>query len=142
MAKKKRDTKLVRKGNQSGIQIQEEIDDSLLPSPEELQKYKELDENIINWLKERAEKEQNFRHKFNLERLKLTGKHIKNEALINTLGLIFAFVIMVLSLPISAYLILNGHTIVGSILGGATLLTVITAFLSKVKSNNNEKTVN
>jgi len=140
MAKKKRDTKFVRGRGQSGLQIREEIDDSLLPSPDELEKYKTLDPNIIDWLKERAEKEQEFRHHFNDQRLKLTGKTINNEVRINTMGLVFAFIIMLISLPLSAYLVVNGYSLVGGIFGGATMLAVITAFLSKVKSNNNEKT--
>jgi len=59
---------------------------------------------------------------------------------INTLGLIFAFILMLILLPLSGYLILKGHSMVGSVFGSATMIAIITAFLSKVKSNNNENT--
>ncbi|NPA46022.1 MAG: hypothetical protein GXO24_02285 [Chlorobi bacterium] len=136
MTKRKRQTKAVQEGKRVGLQIHEEYDDSLLPAPEELKKYKELDPNIIEWIKTRAQKEQEFRHHFQNERLRLTEKQIENEAYINKWGLIFAFLIMLISIPTSAYLILSGMTIAGSILGGVVLSGVVIAFLQKVNGSN------
>ncbi len=65
MAKRKRSAQVSPKR----AVLREEISDDFLPSPEELSKYKELDPDIINWLKKRAEEEQKFRHRFQQKKL-------------------------------------------------------------------------
>jgi len=54
----------------SGVQYEQHVsvDDNILPDASELEKLKELDPDIISWLKERAEKEQDARIEFNKER--------------------------------------------------------------------------
>jgi len=56
------------KGAAVGIMVQE----SLLPVPEELAKFKNIEPSIVSWMMQYADKEQDVRIKFNLERITLT----------------------------------------------------------------------
>ncbi|MCL2101225.1 MAG: hypothetical protein FWH22_05875 [Fibromonadales bacterium] len=111
-----------------GIMVQE----SLLPVPEELAKFKEIEPSIVSWMMQYADKEQEVRIRFNLERLDLT----KGEQSIVKTSLWLAFVIAVFFIALSCVLIFCGLEIAGSIFGGAALLLCVQAFL---KFGRNQK---
>ena len=50
------------------------IDDNLLPSAEELAKYKSISDEIIPWIMKRVEEEQKVRLTFNEDNMKLATK--------------------------------------------------------------------
>lgn len=66
MAKQTRIQKQVHLQNNQGKGFQHEnletFDDNLLPEATEIKELFELDRTILSWLKNRAEKEQDFRH--------------------------------------------------------------------------------
>lgn len=140
MAKKRGKARITKKHGVVGGHFEVELDDSLLPDAQEIAKLSEIDPNIIHWLKERAEKEQEFRQKAYMERIKLIKDNERGNRWINYLGLFFSFILLGGGMAMSYFLILNGHTIIGSIFTGTVLLTIGSMFLSKVKSNNNERT--
>ena len=94
----------------------------------------------MTWLKERAEKEQEFRHKAFNERLKIFSKTEKGSRWINYLGLLFSFMLLGGGMYLSYILIIEKHEIIGSIFSGVMLVAIASIYMSKVKSNNNEKT--
>ena len=58
----KRDRNIRR--HDKGFEISESIDDRLLPSAEEIAKYKEADPELPAFIRETAKKEQEFRHRY------------------------------------------------------------------------------
>ncbi len=126
MAKSEKKFKQTLAANDKAIGHQTEqsvvSDDSLLPDAAEVEKYFIMDPNILHWLKERAEKEQDFRHESVRERTTLINTNEKRIHTINTVGLIFAFIFLLVGLLSSVYLIITGCSIAGSIFTGFTLL--------------------
>ncbi|MDR2999780.1 MAG: hypothetical protein LBU89_00830 [Fibromonadaceae bacterium] len=111
-----------------GIMVQE----SLLPVPEELAKFKEIEPAIVSWMMQYADKEQDMRIKFNLERLNLT----KGEQNIVRMSLWLAFAVAALFMVLSGILIYSGLEIAGTIFGGLALVLCVQAFL---KFGRNQK---
>lgn len=128
----------VRKGNNGEHQghIEETFDDSLLPDATEIARLQQLDPNMITWLKERAEKEQDFRHEFTREKLGMIKNTEKGERRVNYLGLICSFILLGVGMFISYMLITKDYVIVGSIFSGTTLLAIAALYMRKVKSND------
>ena len=140
MAKQSRKAQLTRSNTHQGHTIEEVFDDNLLPDATEIQKLSELDPNIMTWLKERAEKEQEFRHGAFNQRLEIVSKTERGSRLINYLGLFFSFLLLSGGMYLSYTLIIEKHEFIGSIFSGVMLIAIASIFMSKVKSNNNEKT--
>ena len=119
------------------------IDDSLLPEAKELAKLKEIDPNIVDWIKERAEKEQNARHEFNNRKISLIEKEAKRNFTVDIITILSAFFIIVLGMGFSYFLIMNKMEITGTIFAGATIVFAANAFLNyrkKHKTKDNSKT--
>lgn len=135
MAKKTTKAKVKKHINQQTHTLEEVFDDSLLPPTTEIEKLSKLDPNIMQWLKERAEKEQEFRHKAFNSRLGLVDKTEKETRRINYLGLVFSFILLAGGMFLSYVLIKEDHEILGSIFTGVTLITIGSLFLSKVKNS-------
>ena len=140
MAKQSRRAQVSRSKNHQGHVVEEVFDDHLLPDASEIKKLSELDPNIIQWLKERAEKEQDFRHKTFNSKVKLVSKTERGLRWVNYLGLLCSFVLLGGGMFLSYTLITDEHEILGSVFSGVMLISIASIFMSKVKSNNNEKT--
>lgn len=140
MAKQHRRAQISRSKNHQGHIVEEVFDDNLLPDAAEIKKLSELDPDIIQWLKQRAEKEQDFRHKSFTSRVKLVSRTERGLRWINYCGLLFSFFLLGGGMYLSYILIIEGHEVLGSIFSGLMLFAIASLFMSKVKSNNNEKT--
>lgn len=121
---------------QDGVMLEHRAiyDDSLLPSAEELAKLKDIDPDIVSWIKKRTEIEQDARIDFNKERLKLASKDTGLSASVTITALILATVIILAIFTLSFILVFNGYEIAGTILGSVDLAALILAF-SKIKSS-------
>jgi len=111
-----------------GIMVQE----SLLPSPEDLAKFKVIDETIVKWMMQYADKEQATRIMAVESAVKNDAEKIslaKKEQSIVSTSLWLAFLIAISFLVLSGILIYSGMEIVGSVFGGAALLLCVQAFL-------------
>lgn len=139
MAKQSRKHQVVKNHQGQGQMIEEVFDDNLLPDATEIEKLKNLDPNIVDWLKSRAECEQLFRQKVFDRKLDLVHKSERGERYISTMGLIFSFLIVLAGMGFSAFLIQEKHEILGSIFAGTVIIAIITLFLSKVNSPKNNK---
>jgi len=140
MAKQRRRAQVSKTKNHQGHYVEETFEDNLLPDASEIEKLSKLDPNIIQWLKSRAEKEQDFRHKTFTKRVNLVSKTERGLRRINYLGLLFSFILLGGGMYLSYTLITEDHEILGSIFSGVMLISIASIFMSKVKSNNNEKT--
>jgi len=115
-------------GRQMGIMIQE----SLLPAPEDLAKFKDIDESIVKWMMQHADKEQATRIMAVESAIKNDAEKIllaKKEQGIVLTSLWLAFLIAISFIALSGILIYSGMEIAGSVFGGAALLLCVQAFL-------------
>jgi len=111
-----------------GIMLQE----SLLPSPEDLAKFKAIDESIVKWMMQYADKEQATRIMAVESELRNDSERVslaKKEQGIVLTSLWLAFAIAVSFIALSGILIYSGMEIAGSIFGGAALILCVQAFL-------------
>jgi uncharacterized membrane protein len=143
MAKQTRSQKQVRVQGHQGSGFQHEntevFDDNLLPDAAEIEALSVIDPNIISWLKERAEKEQDFRHEIFKKRTEILECDIKGTQKLNLIGMIFAFLIIMSGMALSTYLIHLGHLLTGSIFSGLTILYAAALFYKR-KSTEDKKT--
>ena len=109
------------------------VDDSLLPTAEELTKLKELDPDIMSWMKDRCVVEQDARIDFNRNQFKLANKDIKWFHFNNLVSMILVFFVAITGLIMSYYLILNNHTVVGSIFGATGLSVMLFSMRKSAK---------
>lgn len=132
MAKKAEQNTL---SNNQGLTFEQKtvVDDNLLPSADELAKLNEVSKDIIPWIMGRTEKEQDARIKFNEDRMRLSEKDLNFAHRYNMTALIMAFLIVLLFLSASFYLIISGKEIIGSIFAGGTIVGIISYFLNSKK---------
>lgn len=135
MAKKAEQNKVCDK---SGLTLEHNTiyDDNLLPSADELAKLNSVSDKIIPWIMERTEMEQNARIKFNEDRMDIAKKDFKHNHTYNFTALIMAFIIVLLFVSLSFYLILNGQETIGTIFAGSTIVLIVSYFL---KASKNKK---
>lgn len=105
-------------------------DDSLLPEATELQRLKELDPGIIDWIKSRTEKEQDMRHAWMRSKMDIVEKAQKRAYIVDLIVIITAFLVMLAGMGFSALLILHNQIVTGSIFGGITIVIAVRAFLN------------
>jgi len=138
MAKQQRQNRLAK--NIKGeimLEQQDSIDDSLLPSAVELEKLKEIDPSIIQWIKERAEIEQNARIEFNKKQTDISEYHIHKTHNFNSTALVFSFILFLVILGLSAFFVIKELPVTGTIFGGTAIITAIIFFLKATTKSKN-----
>jgi len=119
----------------------EVFDDNLLPDAAEIERLQKLDPSILEWLKKRAEKEQDFRHDSFSKRAEIISLNERSNRTLNLFGLMAAFVIFLVGMLAGGYLILKDHSVTGSLFCGATLLSAAGLFINrqqKVREKNKQ----
>jgi len=111
-------------------------DNSLLPMADELERLVAIDKSLLDWIKQRAEIEQDERIKFNTNRMQEYRAQGKRIHLINVVSLFMAFIIIIGGGVSSVFLATKGLSIEGSILGGVTLVAAAGVFLKRNKPLN------
>jgi uncharacterized membrane protein len=117
-----------RAGDGHQLEQTQVLDDNLLPDAEEIKKLCEIDPTCMEWLKNRAEKEQAFRHEITNKRINLAGSTEKKILNTNLLGMVLAFIFIMSTLGLSTYLIVNGYILTGSIFTGTTTIVAASLF--------------
>lgn len=141
MARRSRHTKqsnvVSKHGQGVAYEHQESIDDSLLPEATELASLKNLDPDIMVWIKERTAKEQDSRLDFNDRKMGLIEKGQGMAYRVDVIAIIAAFTITMSGMIFSYFLIQANQIITGSVFAGATILFAANSFLRFRKGNNN-----
>lgn len=139
MAKQKTNHSVAKQGNQQIFQVSHEVDDNLLPNPEELQKYQIIDPSLINWIKARCDKEQNARIDFNNQKIKI-NKSLNNKFFaIDMTSIIVSVIVVLAGMAMSSYLIHLKHVLTGTIFGGSVIVFYAVRVLNFRKNQNNNK---
>jgi uncharacterized membrane protein len=130
-------------GNKSGAQVEqyESVDDGLLPDADELVKYKALDPTIIDWIKERAEKEQEMRHRFMDNKMAISNSALNKGFILDITILIISLAVLSGGMVFSYLLISQGKAIAASLFGGGALLFAVNSILNFRKAVSNSKKV-
>ena len=118
------------RGQGASFEHQESIDDSLLPDALELSKLKELDPDIISWIKERTAKEQDARLSFNDRKMTVIERAQTKTFTIDIIALVLAFFIIMGGMLFSYLLISLGQVVTGSVFAGVTILFAANSFLN------------
>lgn len=126
------------KGRGVSVENHASFDDSLLPDAVELGRLKELDPNVVDWVKDRTAIEQDARIDLNKRKVAIIEKDQIYRYNIDRIALVFAFLIVVFAMGISGFLIYMGQVITGSIFAGATIILAANAFL-KFRKNLPER---
>lgn len=139
MAKQALQNRLSKKEGEVLLEQQIISDNNLLPSAEELSKLKAVSPEIVPWILNRAEMEQNARIKFNEDRMDLAMLEAKRNNRYRFTSLIMAFLITITFLALSFLLITNGFEIVGTIFAGGTIAIIVSFFLKRNNEHDTEK---
>lgn len=107
------------------------VDDNCLPSPQELEAYKQVDPRIVDYLIDASIKEQNHRHKMDEQKLKIVAKADGRVGRMNWWGMFFAFLCLIAMLAVVMYALYLDKQWLAIILGGTTIVTVLSIFVKK-----------
>jgi len=111
------------------LEQQVAIDDSLLPSANELEKLKKIDPTIIQWIMKRTEIEQDARIEFNKNQNDFVKYNLRKAHDFNLIAIIFSFLLFVFILGLSALFIIKELPVTGTIFGGTAIITAIAFFI-------------
>jgi uncharacterized membrane protein len=130
MAKQQQKNRLV-KNNRGELALEQnfDIDDSLLPCAAELEKLKEIDPSIIQWIMKRTEIEQDARISFNKDAVRLNIDSSQKIHRFNFTALILSFLLFISVLALSGFFVYKGLTVEGSLFGGSALIVAIIYFV-------------
>lgn len=127
MTKRAEQNKISSTPNGVALEHNTVYDDNLLPAADELCKLNALDPDIVPWVKNRTEIEQNARIKFNLRRTALAFREINYSAFLTFAGLILCVGVIIGIFYLSYDLIMNGHETAGMLFGGGDVVGVLMA---------------
>jgi|GEM_PF-6317981 len=117
------------RGGGQHFELSEELDDRLIPSPEELGKYAQVDPKLLDFIRDAASREQAFRHDMHAKGMKLSFREQALQHGLNYLGLGCAFALGIGGLWYSYKLIALGKDLQGTIFGGLMLAYLIYLFV-------------
>lgn len=126
------------RANNRGVELREEIDDSPLPSAQELEKYNSVSPEVLPFILRVAEKEQQYRHDINSRSMTEVEQDGIRTFKLNKTGLILAFIICMSGFLLGTWLIYKGKTIEGSIFAGTTFVLIISRFIGQHKREHNQ----
>lgn len=139
MSKAAQHNKVQMKNNRAVVEQKTVIEDSFLPSAEELYKLKEVKPELVDWIMERAAKEQDARHDFNRARVRLAKKEMNGTIWINILCILFAFLIIIAGILATLWMLYKGMAVAGTIFAGGTVIGAAALFMRIPKNTKNNK---
>jgi uncharacterized membrane protein len=131
MTRAQRQIKANKTQHQQSIEHLETFDDSLLPDAGEIQKLAAIDPDILNWLKARAEQEQQFRHTITANHQN-NGKSQNRREHNTARYAIFIYFVLVAGCMACCYLLVDhGKNVQGSIFGGVGCILALAVLISR-----------
>lgn len=115
------------------------VDDSYLPSPQELAAYKEINPDIVKFLIDSAASEQAHRHLVDKEKLSIIKKSDRRAYRINWWGMAFAFLSVLALAALSGYALKLDRLWFAGFLSAGTIVTVVSLFDRKGNSSGSDK---
>ena len=100
-----------------------------IPPPSTLEGYERVVVGSAERIISMAEKEQSHRHDMDKENVSIEKTYLNNERNRDRLGQWFGAGISLFSLSLATYLAIHGQPVVGGIIGGTTVVALVTAFV-------------
>lgn len=110
-------------------------DDSILPSPADLQAYQAIHPGFVEYFITIASKEQEHRHSIEKQNVDIIQAHVKAEANARKSSLWFAFILMLAFCLLGAFMIYIGHEYIGGSSFFVSLVSSLGLFLPSKKAN-------
>lgn len=107
------------------------IDDSALPSPQELVEYKKIDPQIVDLLISMSKSEQVHRHTIEKMKLKILRRAEGRDERINWWGMFFAFSSIFVTMVLSGLALYLDRPWFAGILGTIGLVSIVSIFVNK-----------
>lgn len=130
MVKQQHQVKAAKQGNLQKFEQHVVFDDSL-PDAEQIERLIKHDPNILNWLKSQAEKEQQFRHSMQFDRMKIADKHNSKDHNTIRFGTILYGLLVIGFGVASFFLIIKGFNLQGTIFGGTTVFLALALIVGR-----------
>lgn len=105
------------------------VDDSAMPSPEELRAYQSVSPDIVKFFIDASLKEQAHRHRVNEGRLKVLSRESRREERINLWGMFFAFLLVLALVGLTAFAIWLDRPWMATASGLGTFAALISIFV-------------
>lgn len=109
------------------------LDDSVLPSPQELEAYKQVDSRIVDFLLESAQKEQAFRHDIEHKKIALVKNADKGNRFMDGLGMFFAFLALLALIGVTIYALYLDKPWFAGLFGSGTIGAIVSVFVRRGK---------
>ena len=114
------------------------VDDSTLPSPQDLAAYKAIDAKIVEHLLDLAKKEQAHRHELDNQKMKMVMRTESRSERMNFWGMTFAFLCMVLFICLTAFALYLDKPWFAGFFGITSLITIISIFINAGKDTGDK----
>lgn len=120
-------------GDSVGNQLEQTVtvEDSSMPSAEELKKYKDIDPKFIDYFITASEKEQEHRHCSDMKKLNIIICVERRTGRINFFGMLFAFLSIVVFMCVAGFALYLNHQWFAGIFGMTGLVTIVSIFVTK-----------
>lgn len=105
-----------------------------VPHPDLLRGYESVQEGLAERIMRMAEKEQEHRFEYDRSQLECNKKIVDGAVADSKRGQVFAFIVSMLFLAASATLAVLDHETVAIVLGGGTLIGLVTVFVTGRKN--------
>ena len=124
-----RHTRVSAKGNE--VAVSSTTTDSPILPIEQIERLKALAPERVDWVFDQTELESSHRRNEN----KRVNSLVFAERM---LGLVFALMIAIAGLAAAVYLALHGHELTASVIGGATLASMVASFIARRSGRNHD----
>lgn len=115
------------------------VDDTCLPSAEELAAYQKVDPQIVPFLIDVSRKEQEHRHKMDAEKIRLVRNSDSRIGRMNWWGMFFAFLSIVVLVALTGYALYLNISWFAGMMGIGTIVSVASVFIKNDKSSPTAK---
>lgn len=127
-----------QEGLQTIVEEQLVVDNSPVPSAEELSRYKEIDPALVSKFFDAWDDERTMRHRLMNESLDGLHKANKQHHVRALCGMTLAFLSLLLFLGITAYALYLDKEWIATLFGTISIGTIITAFINAHKQSKSE----
>lgn len=110
------------------------VDDNILPAPQELAEYKNIDPKIVDFLIKLSEREQLHRHKQDEKKLKILSYNEHKVGNMNWWGMFFAFFAIVATMGLAAYALYLDRAWFAGIFGLAGIASIASVFINNKRT--------
>ena len=105
------------------------VDDNALPSPKELEAYRQIDHKIVDMLVEATQKEQEHRHYMDKERIKILKHSERRISRTNWWGMFFAFLSLATLMGVAAYALYLDKPWFAGVFSFAAVVSIVSVFV-------------